>query len=73
MAKIKYGFGSLGRLAGYLLLKRSTRSLGLIVTIAGVVVGKVYPEITLKSPDGAYLLAPFGLILVAAFSLGLLA
>lgn len=71
-AEVKYGFGSLGLFTAYLLVRRSTRTLGLVVAIAVTVAGRIYPQLTVKGLDGETLVAPTAMLLVAAFSLGLL-
>lgn len=70
--KIRYGFGTLGALSTYFLLRRSTRGLGLVLSIAVTLVGRVYPQMTIKSLSGQDLAGPMAVMILAAFSLGLL-
>lgn len=42
------------------------------MSIGAILVGRLYPQMQLRSIDGAHLVEPVGVLLVAAFSLGLL-
>ena len=69
---MQYTFGALGLFTAYLLLRRSTRALGLIVAMVVTVAGRIYPQVTVKSVEGGNLLVPTAMLVVTAFALGLL-